>query len=67
MLEQWWSTLPDITIASCFRKAGISRKSQQDWTQDTGDPFAQLAEILDDLRVLDHKLIPDGLILILRH
>ena len=61
MLEQWWSTLPDITIVNCFRKVAISRKSQQNWTQDTDDPFTQLAEILDKLRVPDHKLIPNGL------
>ena len=41
--------------------ACISRQSQQDSTQDTDDPFAQLAEILDELRVLDHELVPDGL------
>ena len=53
--------LTDITIINCFRKAGISRQSQQDSTQDTDDPFAQLAEILDELRVLDDELIQDGL------
>lgn len=47
MREQSWSTLTDITIINCFRKAGISRQSQQDSTEDTDDPFAQLAEILD--------------------
>ena len=53
--------LTDITIINCFRKAGISRQSQQDSTQDTDDPFAQLAEILDELRVLDDEPIQDGL------
>ena len=53
--------LTDITIINCFRKAGISRQSQEDSTQDTDDPFAQLAEILDELRVLDDELIQDGL------
>ena len=53
--------LTDITTINCFRKAGISRQSQQDSTQDTDDPFAQLAEILDELRVLDDELIQDGL------
>ena len=53
--------LTDITIINCFRKAGISRQSQQDSTQDTDDPFAQLAEILDELRMLDDELIQDGL------
>ena len=61
MLEQAWSTLPSITIINCFRKAGISRKSQQDSTQGTDDPFAQLAEIVNELRVLDHELVTDGL------
>ena len=50
MLEQSWSTLTDITIISCFGKVGISRQSQQDSTQDSDDPLAQLAEILDKLR-----------------
>ena len=61
MLEQLWSTLPDITIFNCFRKAGISRQSQQDSNKDTDDPFTQFAEILDDLRVLGHKIVSDGL------
>ena len=61
MLEQLWSTLPDITIFNCFRKAGISRQSQQDSNKDTDDPFTQLTEILDDLRVLGHKIVSDGL------
>ena len=61
MLEQSWSTLPDITTINGFRKAGISRQNQQDSTQYNDDPFAQLAEILDELRALDHKLVPDSL------
>ena len=61
MLEQAWSTLPSITIINCFRKAGISRKSQQDSTQGIDDPFAELAEIVNELRVLDHELVTDGL------
>ena len=61
MPEQSWSTLPDISVVNCFRETGISRKSQQDSTQDTDGPFAQLAEILDELRVLDHELVPYGL------
>ena len=48
MLEQSWSTLFQYKFYS------IS-------TQDTDDPFGQLAEILDELRVLDHELVPDGL------
>ena len=60
-LEQAWSTLPNITIINSFRKAGISRKSQKDSTQGIDDPFAQLAEIVNELRVLDHELVTDGL------
>ena len=48
MLEQSWSTLFQYKFYS------IS-------TQDTDDPFGQLAEILDELRVLDHEPVPDGL------
>ena len=47
MLEQSWSALPDTTVINCFKKAGISKESQQDSIQDTDDPFAQLSEILD--------------------
>ena len=47
MREQSWSTLTDITIINCFRKAGISRQIQQDSTKYTDDPFALLVEILD--------------------
>ena len=61
MLEQSWSALPNITIVNCFRKVGISRQSLQDSIQDTDDPFAQLAEILDELRVLGHEQVPDDL------
>ena len=52
MLEQSWSTLPDISIVKYFRKTGISRQIQQDSTQDIDGPFAQLAEVLSELSVL---------------
>ena len=61
MLEQSWSTLPDISIVKYFRKTGISRQIQQDSTQDIDGPFAQLAEVLSELSVLYHELVPDGL------
>ena len=61
MLEQSWSTLPDTTVINCFKKAGISKESQQDSIQDTDDPFAQLSEMLDELRALDPDLAPDNL------
>lgn len=48
MLKQSWSTLFQ------YKFYNIS-------TQDTDDPFGQLAEILDELRVLDNELVPDGL------
>ena len=54
VLEQSWSALPDITVANRWQ-------SQQDSALDTDDPFAQLTEILDELWVLDHELVPDGL------
>ena len=61
MLEQSWSTLPDTTVINCFKKAGISKESQQDSIQDTDDPFAQLSEMLDKLRALDLDLASDNL------
>ena len=56
MLDQLWSALPDTTVINCFKKAGISKESQQDSIQDTDDPFAQLSEMLDELRALDPDL-----------
>ena len=61
MLEQSWSTLPDTSVINCFKKAGISKKSQQDSIQDNDDPFTQLSEMLDKLRALDPDLAPDSL------
>ena len=61
MLEQPWFALPDTTVINCFKKAGISKESQQDSIQDTDDPFAQLSEMLDELRALDLDLVPDSL------
>ena len=60
ILQKSWSTLPDITPLIALEKRGF-QDSQQSSTQDTDDPFAQLAEILDELRVLEQELIPDGL------
>ena len=61
MLEQSWFALPDTTVINCFKKAGILKESQQDSIQDTDDPFAQLSEMLDELRALDLDLVPDSL------
>ena len=63
MLEQSWSTLPNTTVINSFKKAGISKESQQDSIQDTDDPFAQMSEMLDKLRALDPDLVPDTLLL----
>ena len=60
MLEQSWSTLPDTTVINCFKKAGISKESQQYSIQDTDDPFVQLSEMLDELRALDPNLAPES-------
>ena len=61
MLEQSWLALPDTTVINCFKKAGISKESQQDSIQNTDDPFAQLSEMLDELRAPDPDLAPDSL------
>ena len=61
MLEQSWSALPDKTAINCFKKAGISKESQQDSIQDTNDLFAQLSGMLDKLRGLDPDLAPGSL------
>ena len=63
MLDQSWFTLSDIKIMNCFRKVWISKQSQQDSIQDTDDTFAQLAEILHELRVFDRKLFQRVLLL----
>ena len=61
MLEQPWSALPDTSVINCFKKTGILKESTQNSIQDTGDPFAQLSEMLDELRALDPDLAPDSL------
>ena len=61
MLEHSWSALPDTTVINWFKKAGISKESEQDSNQDTDDPFAQLSEMLDELRALGPNLAPDSL------
>ena len=60
MLEQSWSTLPDTSIINCFKKARISIKSQLSSTQDMDGPFAQLTEVLHELRTLNLDLAPDN-------
>ena len=72
MLEQSWSMLPDTTIINCFKKAGISKESQQNsinntievqtmyFYDNTDDPFAQLAENLNELMALDPNLASYG-------
>ena len=61
MLEQSWSALPDTTVINCSKKFRISKERQQDSIQDTDDPFAQLSEMLDELRALDPNLAPGSL------
>ena len=46
MLEQSWSMLPDTTIINCFKKAGISKESQQNSINNTDDPFATISRKL---------------------
>ena len=60
IVEQSLSALPETTIINCFRKVGISKESQYNSIQDTDDPFAQLAESVDELMALDPNLAPDG-------
>ena len=41
MLEQSWSTLPDIIVINCFKNVGTSKESRQDSIKDTDHPFTQ--------------------------
>ena len=60
MLEQSWSMLPGTTITNCFKKAWISKESQQNSINNTDDPFAQLTENLNELMALDPNLASYG-------
>ena len=55
------STLPDTTIINCFKKAGISTRSQLSSPQETDNTFAELTQVLEKLRALDPDLAPDVL------
>lgn len=52
MIYQSRLALFDIRVIHCFRKAVITKESQQKSKGDTDDPFTQLAEYLGELIVL---------------
>ena len=71
MLRKSWDDVSEQTIVNCFRKAGISEKSQEAVDEDD-DPFRSLCTDVDDsiadlefnldqLRQINPELAPDEL------
>ena len=49
MLTAAWDKVADTTVQNCFKRAGISKESQECAINDTDDPFKELDEELDNL------------------
>ena len=72
MLKSAWQQVKDSTVQGCFRKAGISRGSQEDVLTEADNPFAteelpktsstttQLQEELSLLQSKDSSLVPQS-------
>ena len=72
MLRKSWDDVSEQTIVNCFRKAGISEKSQEHVVDEDDDPFRSLCTDVDDsiadlefnldqLRQINPELAPDEL------
>ena len=59
-LVQAWNRVSKETIQNCFRCAGISLETQADAIEDNDDPFKSLQSDMDELKLLDPTLVPDG-------
>ena len=57
MLVSAWDALSTQTIVNCFRKSGISTKSQETTIVEDDDPFRELLDKIDDLRSAQPNLI----------
>ena len=60
LLVQAWNRLTKDTVQNCFKRAGISKDAQADTVEEIYDPFKSLQSDLDELRLLDQSLVPDG-------
>ena len=59
-LVQAWNRVSKETIQNCFRCAGIYLETQADAIEDNDDPFKSLQSDMDELKLLDPTLVPDG-------
>ena len=50
MLTAAWDKVSEITVQKCFKRAGISKESQECAMNYSNDPFKELDEELDNLR-----------------
>lgn len=50
MLTAAWDKVSPITVQNCFKRAGVSKESQECSISDTDDPFKKLDEQLDNLK-----------------
>ena len=55
-----WNRVIKDTVQTCFKRAGISKDAQADAVEEIDDPFKSLQSDLDELRLLDQSLVPDG-------
>ena len=59
-LVQAWNRVTKDTVQNCFKRAGISKDAQADAVEEIDDPFKSLQSDLEELRLLDQSLVPDG-------
>ena len=58
LLVTAWDRVSTETIKNCFKKAGISRETQENAINDSDDPFKALAEEINELREKEPELVP---------
>ena len=62
MLFSAWNALTTETIVNCFRKAGISAENQDAAIAEEDDPFKDLQDEIDALRInVQPDLIPEDI------
>ena len=59
-LVQAWNRVTKDTVQNCFKRAGISKDAQADAVEEIDYRFKSLQSDLDELRLLDQSLVPDG-------
>ena len=60
LLEQTWDRVSKKTSQNYFGCAGISLETQADAVEDNDDPLKSLESDLDELKLLNLTLVPDG-------